>query len=220
MLNLEYINTNYELTETSLLADLKQIQHIPEITTVVLPHYFIKYARGALGYEKNISCLIDFPMGMSDIKNRAQLSSYAIKNLANYIDIVVPSHYLTNRKYNKIRDDIAQQKEICKNIRYIFEYRSYDHQYLKKMGQILVENSIDTVCVSTGQSLDVLSDSIIAAQFLLSEIPGIKTIINSNFWNTRHFDLLFKAAQNSIIRSSSLFTIKSLIAHYIQNTKK
>jgi len=220
MLNLEYINTSYELTETSLLIDLKQIQNIPEITTVVLPHYFVKYARGALGYEKNISCLIDYPMGMSDIKNRAQLSSYATKNLANCIDIVVPSHYLTNRKYNKIREDICQQKEICKNVRYIFEYRSYDHQYLKKMGQILLENGLDTVCVSTGQSLDVLSDSLIASQFLLSEIPGIKTIINSNFWNTRHFDLLFKITQNSSIRSSSLFTIKSLIAYYIQNTKK
>lgn len=210
MLNLEYINIDYELTFLSLLEDLKQIQNIPEIKTVVLPHYFVKAARGNLGYDKNISCLIDYPMGMSDIKSRAQLSEYAIKNLANYIDIVVPAHYLTNRKYSKIKEDILYQKEICKNIRYILEYRSYNHQYLKKVAQILLEGGVDHVSVSTGYGLDIFSDAIIAAQFLQTEVPGLKTIISANFWNTRHIEILSKNLSH-IYRSSSINTLKTLI---------
>lgn len=209
MHTIEYINVSYDLTENELIATLKEIQTIPEIQTVVLPPYFVKCARGVLGHDKNVSCVVDFPMGMSDIKSRASMSSFGIKNLANYIDIVVPSNYLTNRKYDKIREDIKHQKEICQNIRYILEYRSYDHQYLKKMSEILLTNKIDTVCISTGQSIDVLADAMIASQFLTTQVQGLKTIISANFWNNRHFELLSK---NDIygVRSSSLFTVQSL----------
>lgn len=209
-MQIEYINTSYELTEHELLPILKEIGTISEIKTVILPSYFVKYARGALGHEKNISCLIDFPMGMSDIKSRASLSTFGIKNLANYIDIVVPSNYLTNRKYDKIREDIKYQKEICQNVRYILEYRAYDHQHLKKMADILLNGGIDTVCISTGQFVDVLSDAMIASQFLTTQIEGLKTIISANFWNSRHFELIRKNPPYGI-RSSSLFSIKSLI---------
>lgn len=209
---IDYINVSYDLTENELMVLLKEIKTIPEISTVILPPYFVKYARGILGYEKNISCLVDFPMGMSDIKSRASISSYGIKNLANYIDIVIPSNYLTNRKYDKIREDIKYQKDICQNIRYILEYRAYDHQYLKKMADILMANNLDTVCISTGQSLDVLSDAIIASQFLVSQIEGLKTIIAANIWNARHFDMI---AKNSIygVRVKSLPSTYSLIEH-------
>jgi deoxyribose-phosphate aldolase len=209
METIEYINLDYDLTEAELLNTLKEIQNLREIHTVVLPVYFVKQARGILGDEKNISCLIDFPIGMSDIKNRASLSSYAIKNLANYIDIVIPSNYLTNRKYDKIREDIKYQKDICKNVRYILEYRSYDHQYLKKMSELLVAGDINTVSISTGQGLDVLSDAIIASQFLTSQVVGLNTIITANFWNSRHFELL---SQHKLygIRSSSLYVLESL----------
>lgn len=207
---IDYINVSYDLTENELMVLLKEIKTIPEISTVILPPYFVKYARGILGYEKNISCLVDFPMGMSDIKSRASMSSYGIKNLANYIDIVIPSNYLTNRKYEKIRDDIKYQKEICQNIRYILEYRAYDHQYLKKMADILITNGLDTVCISTGQALDILSDAIIASQFLVSQVDGLKTIISANIWNSRHFNMI---AKNDIygIRSSSLPSIVQFV---------
>lgn len=217
MQTVEYINVSYDLTENELLTLLKEVSTIPNIHTVILPPYFVKYARGVLGHEKNISCLVDFPMGMSDIKSRASLSSYGIKNLANYIDIVIPSNYLTNRKYDKIREDIKYQKEICQNIRYILEYRSYDHQYLKKMAEILFANHLDTVCISTGQSVDVLSDAMIASQFLTSQVDGLKTIIAANVWNNRHFELLNKNPPYGI-RSSSLFTLQALVG--FSQTKK
>jgi deoxyribose-phosphate aldolase len=212
MQNLEYINVSYDLTENELATVLKEIRTIPEIQTVVLPQYFIKYARGILGHDKNISCLVDFPMGMSDIKSRASMSSTAIKNLANYIDIVIPSNYLTNRKYDKIREDIKYQKEICKNVRYILEYRAYDHQYLKKMAEILVDNDLKTVCISTGQSVDVLSDALIASQFLISQVKDLNTIISANLWNNRHFDLIIKN-NVSILRSSFIPTLELFIGY-------
>jgi deoxyribose-phosphate aldolase len=214
---IEYINVSYDLTENELSNTLKEIKNIPEIQTVILPSYFIKYARGVLGYEKNLSCAIDFPMGMSDIKSRAAMSALAIKNLANYIDIVIPSNYLTNRKYDKIREDIKYQKEICQNVRYILEYRAYDHQYLKKMGEILVDNGLKTVCVSTGYAVDVLSDSLIASQFLTSQVAGLNTIITANCWNPRHFDLVLKNKIENI-RFSSVFALESYIK-YVTSTK-
>jgi deoxyribose-phosphate aldolase len=217
MQKLEYINVSYDLTEHELSDIIKKIQTISEVETVVLPPYFIKYARGLLGNTKNISCLVDFPMGMSDIKSRASLSSFGIKNLANYIDIVIPSNYLTNRKYDKIREDIKYQKEICQNIRYILEYRVFDHQYLKKMTDILMSNDLTTICISTGQSLDILSDAIIAAEFLRSQFNGLKTIISANFWNDKHFNLINNYKPYAI-RCSYIDSIISL-SHFISKKK-
>jgi deoxyribose-phosphate aldolase len=145
------------------------------------------------------------------------MSALAIKNLANYIDIVIPSNYLTNRKYDKIREDIKYQKEICQNVRYILEYRAYDHQYLKKMAEILVDNDLKTVCISTGYAVDVLSDSLIASQFLTSQVAGLNTIITANCWNPRHFDLVLKNKIENI-RFSSVFALESFIK-YATNTK-
>ena len=214
---IEYINVSYDLTENELLTTLKEIHTIADINTVILPPYFVKYARGVLGNDKNISCVVDFPMGMSDIKSRSGMSAFAIKNLANYIDIVIPSSYLTNRKYDKIREDIKYQKEICQNVRYILEYRVYDHQYLKKMAEILVDNDLKTVCISTGYAVDVLSDSLIASQFLTSQVAGLNTIITANCWNPRHFDLVLKNKIENI-RFSSVFALESFIK-YATNTK-
>ena len=212
MRTIEYINVSHDLTEHELLTTLKTIQTLPSVDTVVLPPYFVKYARGVLGHQKNVSCLVDFPMGMSDIKSRASLSNFGIKNLANYIDIVVPSNYLTNRKYTKIREDIKHQKEICQNVRYILEYRVYNHDYLKKMVEILMDNDIKTVCISTGHALDVLSDSLIASQFLTSQVAGLNTIITANIWNYRHFNIIDKISESIYgIRTSSLYTIQNFI---------
>lgn len=220
-MQLEYINTSCDLTDLKLSNLIKdEINKVSEIDTVVIPQYFLKLTRGLLAETKKVSCLIDYPLGYSDIKSRASLSAFAAKNGADYIDIVLPSLYLTNRKYDKIREDIKYQKENIDQtkIRYILEYRIFDHNYLKKMCEILLDAGITTITPSSGYRLDNLADFIIASQFLKSHFDQLNIILSANFWNNQHFEMIF--GQNFYgVRGCSMEIIKDLIRFNYNNKK-
>lgn len=220
-MQLEYVNTSCDLTDIEL-ADLvkNEINKITEIDTVIVPQYFIKLTRGLLVDTKKVSCLIDYPLGFSDIKSRSSLSLAAIKNGANMIDIVLPASYLTNRKYDKIREDIKYQKEHLdpSKIRYILEYRLFDHNCLKKMCEILIDAGITSVVPGSGYRIDNLADFIIASQFLKSHFENLKIILSANFWNNQHFEMI-SGQKFSSIRAGSIDIIKDIIVFNYNNKK-
>jgi deoxyribose-phosphate aldolase len=106
------------------------------------------------------------------------------------ISIVMPSNYLVNRKYDKIREDIKQNIDIAKaanpniNIRYILEYRRFDHSILAKICDILIHNNIYEIYPSTGLFIDDINDNIIASVFLTKK-TGIKCILTGKVWTER-----------------------------------
>lgn len=218
---LEYINASPDLTDNELSLLIKDvINKTQEISTVIVPQYFVKLSRGLLDPHKKVSVLIDYPLGISDIKSRSSAASLAIKNGADYIDIMLPSSYLTNRKYDKIREDIKNQKENINpsRIRYILEYRTFDHNYLKKMCEILVDAEITTVIPASGYRIDNLADFIIASEFLKSHFSQLNIILSSNFWNNHQFEMIL--SQNFYgVRSSSIDILKDLINFNINHKK-
>lgn len=220
-MHLEYINASPDLTDNELSVLIKDhINKIPEISTVIVPQYFVKLCRGLLDQHKKVSVLVDYPLGISDIKSRSLASSCAIKNGADYVDIMLPSSYLTNRKYDKIREDIKTQKENINpsRIRYILEYRTFDHNYLKKMCEILIGAEINTIAPSSGYRIDNLADFIIASEFLKSHFSQLNMILSSNFWNNHQFEMIL-AQKFYAARSSSIDILKDLINFNI-NYKK
>lgn len=142
-----------------------------------------------------LGCFIDYPIANSDLERRQDLIQDAINAGSNYIAITIPFFNIVNRKYSKFRDDIKKNLELCTknniNIRYILEYRKFDHQLLTKVCEILMENTIDVVYPSTGLFLDNIEDNIIACAYL-HEKTGIKTIVNGNIWRKSQIDNLLK----------------------------
>ena len=62
-MQLEYIDTSCDLTDAKLGELIKkEINAIPEISTVVVPQYFVKLTRDLLQDTKKVSCLIDYPL--------------------------------------------------------------------------------------------------------------------------------------------------------------
>ena len=220
-MQLEYIDTSCDLTDAKLGELIKkEINAIPEISTVVVPQYFVKLTRDLLQDTKKVSCLIDYPLGFSDIKSRSVLTLSASKNKADMIDIMLPSLYLTNRKYDKIREDIKYQKEHYEpsNIRYVLEYRLFDHNYLKKMCDILVDADITNIVPASGYRIDNLADFMIASLFLKSHFQNLNIILSANYWNNHHFEMIsdqkFYAA-----RTGSIDIIKDMILFNYNNKK-
>lgn len=166
-----------------------------KVDGITVPFHLLKYLKPI---KKNIhkSCLIDFPMGISDLQTRIFAVEQAIAAGANSIDIAMPQNLAANRKYDKIRDDIqaiknAAGKDI--SIKYVLEYRTFDHRCLKKICEIFDDNLIPFATPSTGFFIDNLADNLIASSFLHENSKEINVIATGNAWTEHHFSILNKS---------------------------
>lgn len=144
----------------------------------------------------SLSCPADYPYGLSDLKSRNHIVSQIAKVGVSTIDLVMPSKFVTNRKYDKIREDIKSNLEICQNnntnLRYILEYRVFNHEILAKICQILKTMDIHQIIPSTGQMIDDINDNIIASKYLQVK-SGINPIVNGNIWTQKQADTVVGA---------------------------
>lgn len=161
----------------------------------VLPPY-LKLAKTIVPDYIKISTPIDFPLGIMDSKTRYDTIDICIKNGAKIIDLVCPVYYLCNRKYDKFREDIKNNSELCRKygveIRYILEYRIYSYDLLYKMAQILVSYGISAAYPSTGYLLDDINDNILASVLINKKVADINMICNGNIWNNSQLSLVQK----------------------------
>jgi len=138
-----------------------------------------------------LSSPIDYPYGLSDSKTRILAIENAAKAGASVIDITVPSKYISNRKYDKLRDDIKNNILICQknNLipRYILEYRVFNHETLAKTCQILKSLGVEYILPSTGHMIDNINDNLIACKYLMAK-SGINIICNGNIWTNKQAD--------------------------------
>lgn len=195
---MKYIEYNLcELDNTEIDLKEKITKAIENnVSCICVPFAFTKLCKSLI---KNTSIIlanpIDYPLGLSDTESRGRLINNAISNGATKINIVIQNNYLSTRKYEKIKEDIQQNYEICsKNkvlIDYYIEYRVFTHQSLIKACSILTENNIQNVYVSTGYFLDDPDDNLIAT-ILLRDKSKINTIFSGNIWTKKHVENLQK----------------------------
>lgn len=187
------------------------------VDCICVPYAYTKFCKG-LTKDTNIKVAntIDYPLGLLDIKTRNEAIINAIENGAEKICVVLQNNYLNLKKYDKLRQDIRSNYDICAKlnvpITYYLEYRIFTHQSLIKACNILLEIPLNSVYVSTGYMLDSVEDNIIAT-VLLKEKTGIDTIFTSNIWNKKHVELLAKNKLDNLrfSNTSSLSLYKSTI---------
>lgn len=189
------------------------------INSITVPYYFLKHAKLLIAESCNkdieLSCLIDYPMGISDLKTRQSSVLQSIKNGATSIDICMPQNLAANRKYDKIREDIKSILDISidKNIkyRYILEYRIFDHHCLKKICEIFESFNIQYVFPSSGYFIDNLADNIIAGVFLHQNSKNLNIICTGDTWNDKHFATINKSGLFGV-RFSNYYALKNFLA--------
>lgn len=185
----EYACYDYSLNETETLNNVVEAIKFGITNIFVLPFSLNTIKLDSIDSSK-IGCPIDYPYGLSDLKSRQFMVEQAIKtNKISMIDLMIPTKIITNRKYDKFREDIKNNLEICAKssikLRYMLEYRVYGHEVLAKTCQILKEFGISTILPSTGMMLDDINDNLIACTFL-KEKTGINTICNGNIYLAKH----------------------------------
>ena len=162
----------------------------------VLPQY-LKLAKSIVSKNTKLSCPIDYPLGLFDTESKLLAISSAIKLGTNCVEIVCPSYFLCNRKYDKFREDIKQITLLCLEnnieVRYFLEYRVYKYELLYKIAQILYGLGVNTILPSTGYLLDDINDNILAAGLINKKVPKINIVCNGNVWLDQHINLIKKA---------------------------
>jgi deoxyribose-phosphate aldolase len=195
MKNIEYAIYDLDLDEEEIKVKILNAQSL-NINCISIPYFYTKLVKSLVKDTQIIvSNSIDYPHGLSDTKSRNSAVKNAIVNGAQKIEIVIQNNLLSNRKYDKIRNDIKSNIDICAinniPITYYLEYRIFTHHSLIKACDIIQEFGLKSVYPSTGNMIDNIDDNIIAS-ILLKEKTGISTIFTGNIWNKNHIEKLNK----------------------------
>lgn len=206
----EYASFDLDLSEEDLKSNLDKISS-HSIDAISVPYFYTKATKTLINNTIPVGNAIDYPFGILDIKSRNTAVLNAIENGATQISIVFQNNYLSNKKYDKLRQDISSNLEICKQhdipLIYYLEYRIFTHQSLIKACNLLMEASLTKVYVSTGYMLDDINDNIIAIN-LLQQKTNINPIFTANIWTKDHVALLKKNHINDI-RFNNINAIKT-----------
>lgn len=216
-MNIEYNLSNIDYNEIELKAKIEEATKY-SISEISVPFAYTKLCKSLVKDTRiKVSNPVDYPLGIMDSQSRACSIKNAIDNGAQKINIVIQNNLLCSKKYDKIKQDIQNNYNICidKNIElnYIVEYRTFTHQSLIKACSILLENNIQKVYVSTGFMLDNPEDNLIAT-VLLKDKSKIQTIFTGNIWTVKHVDNL-KKNKISDIATNSIESIKLIHKHLI-----
>lgn len=212
----EYALYDLDYSEIDIKTSIESVINFG-IDTISVPYFYTKLSKGIISNYPNItiSNAIDYPFGLSDTKTRNEAVSNAIYNGATKISLVLQNNYLSNKKYDKLRQDISSNLEICKknnvDLIYYLEYRIFTHQSLIKACNLLLEAALDKVYVSTGHMLDEIHDNIIAVN-LLKQKTNINPIFTANIWTKEHVALLRKNEISSI-RFNNLNALKTYFSY-------
>jgi len=135
----------------------------------------------------------------------------------------MPQNLAANRKYDKIREDITiindMSSENKTNIRYILEYRKFDHHCLKKICEIFENMNIEYVFPSSGYFLDNISDNILASIFLYKNSKDLKIISTGNIWLDKHFESLINSGLFGF-RTSYVPTLQKFVKFNFERQKE
>jgi deoxyribose-phosphate aldolase len=198
-MHIEYCCYDYTINEAETTLNVETAIKCGIKNIFILP-YSVNYIKSdLLSSSSNVrfGCPADFPYGLSDQKTR----NYTVENLAkskkiSFIDLFIPTKVITNRKYDKLRDDIKSNLDLCAGydveLRYVLEYRKYSHEVLAKICQILKSFNINKILPSSGTMIDDINDNIIACKFLNTK-TNIDTICTGNIYTANHIELLYKS---------------------------
>lgn len=197
----EYSCYDISINEDEVKQNIQNAVKLIPSCISVLP-YSLSAIKGMIPDNIKLSCVIDYPMGINDIASRnAIVQQVAKNNQVKIIDLHMPSKLIVNRKYDKFREDIKTNLDICKQnnveLRYILEYRIFSHEILAKVCQILTSLGIEYVLPSSGFLLDDINDNIIAAKYLMAK-SEIKVICNGNVWTKQQIQNVSKSGVHGL----------------------
>lgn len=219
---IDFAFTDTTISENDAKDTVKHLIDRSYVNSITVPIYFTKLIKPHLNSGLDLSCFVDYPLGISDLKTRITGIKEAITLGFNTIDVSMSQNLAANRKYDKIREDIKNITDITIekkiNIRYMLEYRKFDHYCLKKICEIFESFNVEYVFPSSGLFLDNITDNIIASVFLYKNSKNLKIISTGNIWLNKHFESIINSGLFGF-RTSSINTLQNFVKFNFEKSK-
>ncbi len=150
----------------------------------------------------DLSCLIDYPYGASDLAVRSHATLSAIRKGATTIDLVANTGLYFNSKSGKFFEDIEAIYNLCEEhnilLRVMLEYRLFEPDRLINLVNSIREIGIEYVIPSTGSHLDSWEDNLLTS-VELTQKASVNVITNGVIINKK---------QLAIVKESKVFGLR------------
>lgn len=148
-----------------------------------------------IGHHTLLASPIDFPFGSNITSIKVQQLSESIKRGVNIADLVINTHHIINKQFNKLVSELEQFNKYCGargvEPRVIIEYKYLTTKQTVNLCKAIKAKGIYSVITETGNLVDNFEDSIIIAKEIFEE-TGLKVIIDTNFISVEEFDFCQK----------------------------
>jgi len=145
------------LSQTATWADIKALcdDGIRYGTaSVCIPASFVKQARDYVGDKLAVCTVIGFPNGYDTTAAKCFMSTDAVENGADEIDMVINIGWVKEGKYDLVLDEIKAVKAACKGklLKVIIETCLLTDEEKIEMCRIVTQSGADYIKTSTGFS--------------------------------------------------------------------
>ena len=112
----DYACYDYSINEIEVEQNVVSAIRLGINNISIFPYSINSIKNVPLIKEKNTNIYVaaDFPFGLSDLKTRNFLVSQLSKSNICGIDLFIPTKIISNRKYDKFREDVRSNLEICR----------------------------------------------------------------------------------------------------------
>ena len=215
---LEYGYYDVAANDTEVKQNVARAVKLSVDVVSVLPSY-LRATRNILKDSQTIlSTVVDYPFGLSSIESRRVETENALKSGAKIIELVAPNHALCNKKYDKFRKDINEQKALCDRhdaeLRYIIDYRTYTEYMLYKISTMVAAHQVDTIYPSNNYMLDNIVDNLIASMMIAKKVPYLNVVVNGNAWNEKQLNLIQKTDIYGY-KTNNILTLETLSSNCV-----
>lgn len=125
-----------------------------QTASVCIPPSFVKKVKEYVGNKMAVCTVIGFPNGYMTKETKKFETQDALKNGADEIDMVINIGMLKEKRYEDMKDEIRELKEICGKhiLKVIIETCLLEDEEKIKMCEIVTEAGADYIKTSTGFS--------------------------------------------------------------------
>lgn len=210
---IEYGHYDLASNEVEVKDYVMQALKFQPNTVSVLP-YYVKSVKNLVVGHADISCVVDYPFGLSDTQSRLLSIEQAIKDGVDIVELVMCNPLLCNRKYEKLRKELDVCVKICNDndieLRCILEYKIFAADLLYKAAAILQEYHITTIYPSANFLIDSISDNILAGMLIQQKNPALKIIFNGSAWTNDQLDIVLNNSNIYGYKTSNIYTLEKL----------
>ncbi|MDO5557044.1 MAG: deoxyribose-phosphate aldolase [Clostridia bacterium] len=170
------------------------------VASVCIPPSFVKQAKQYVGNNMKICTVIGFPNGYNTTQTKIFETEDALKNGADEIDMVINIGDLKSGEYDKVKNEIKQIKDVCKDniLKVIIETCLLTESEKINMCEIISDTKADYIKTSTGFSLSgaKLDDIYLFSKYLSN--PNVKIKAAGGISSFEDAELFINAGANRL----------------------